>query len=318
MNKIFIYPKCAHSFLKFCQSNQNLNYKYIYKIKKIRPFDVTLRDGLQGLSREEQLNMNYIDKLHLYFTIKSKYNPPNMEVGSIVSDKILPVFRDSHSIYNQIESLQIEELAEQNSYEYTNNYILIPNEKQFQNKDKFIGLSNFSFITSVSESFQMKNTKMNLNETFSQIKNMTQQLNINPNNKIRVYVSCINECPIEGKIPILNIVTELFVLSTLNIDKICLSDTCGTLTNDFFIEIIENAKKVGINPNRFSLHLHVRTERENEVEKIIHTAIDYGIDEFDVSELITGGCSVTMDKNKLAPNMNYEQYYKFLTNYLIK
>ena len=50
----------------------------------------------------------------------------------------------------------------------------------------------------------------------------------------------------------------------------------------------------------------------------MHTAIDYGIEEFDVSYLTTGGCSVTMDKNKLAPNMSYEQFYKYITNYLIK
>ena len=57
---------------------------------------------------------------------------------------------------------------------------------------------------------------------------------------------------------------------------------------------------------------------QEEVEKIVHTAIDYGIEEFDVSNLITGGCSVTMERNNLTPNMSYEQYYKFLTNYLIK
>jgi hypothetical protein len=137
-------------------------------------------------------------------------------------------------------------------------------------------------------------------------------------NKTKIYVSCINECPIEGKIPVLNIVTELFVLSTMKVDKICLSDTCGTLTKDVFVDIIENTKKLGINTKIFSLHLHVRAEREDEVQEIVHAALDYGIEEFDVSYLKTGGCSITMDKDKLVPNMNYDQYYKFLTNYLLK
>jgi hypothetical protein len=57
---------------------------------------------------------------------------------------------------------------------------------------------------------------------------------------------------------------------------------------------------------------------KNEIEKIVHSALDNGITEFDVSELDTGGCSITMDKNKILPNLSYEQYYKFLTNYLMK
>lgn len=318
MNKIIIYPTCASSFKRFYQSDKTLTELYLCKLSKVRPFDVTLRDGLQGLTKENQLKINHIDKLHIYFTIKYKYNPTNMEITSIVSDKIYPVFKDCHHLYNTIEAFQFEELAERHGYKYTNNYVLIPNEKQFQNIDKFIGLSNFSLITSVSESFQMKNTKMTLNESFTQIKNMTEKIKTKDDTKIRVYVSCIDECPIEGKIPVQNIVTELFVLSTLNIDKICLSDTCGTLTKETFIEIIENTKKVGIQTKKFSLHLHIKPKRENEVEEIVHAAIDYGIEEFDVSDLMTGGCSVTIDNAKLAPNMSYRQYYKFLTNYLLK
>ena len=104
----------------------------------------------------------------------------------------------------------------------------------------------------------------------------------------------------------------------MKFDKICLSDTCGTITHSDFVEIIENIKKIGINIEKISLHLHVKPNREKEMEEIFHSALDYGIREFDVSELKTGGCSVTMDKNNLAPNMSYEQYYKFLINYLIK
>jgi hypothetical protein len=321
MNK-FIYPKCAHTFREFYSNDKHTMFKYINKLKKVRPFDVTLRDGLQGLSKEEQLNMKSLDKIRLYFFIKQKYQPLNMEIGSIVSSKIFPVFQDSQSVYNHIEYSLLDEAAYSLSEQKEvapNNFILIPNQTKFQDIDKFIGLSCFSFITSVSESFQMKNTKMSLTTTFQQINNMISQLeSTSKQYKTKIYVSCINECPFEGKIPLLNIVSELFVLSTMNVDKICLSDTCGTLTKDDFVDIIENTKKVGINTKIFSLHLHVKPDREDEVEKIFHAALDYGIEEFDVSDLKTGGCSLTINKSELAPNVSYEQYYKFLTNYLIK
>ena len=85
-----------------------------------------------------------------------------------------------------------------------------------------------------------------------------------------------------------------------------------------FEYIVDSCKNYGINMQKLSLHLHVKNNRESEVEKIFHKALDRKIINFDVSALDSGGCSVTMDKNKLAPNMNYVQYYKFLTNYIIK
>jgi len=130
-------------------------------------------------------------------------------------------------------------------------------------------------------------------------------------------VSCINECPIEGKIDNSIIIDKLEYLSKFNTNKICLSDTCGTLDTKDFIYILKICKNRGIDITKFSLHLHVKPEREHIVEQLVFIALDNGINEFDVSELSTGGCSVTMDKNKIAPNMNYEQYYKFLLNYLV-
>jgi isopropylmalate/homocitrate/citramalate synthase len=337
MNKFVFYPKCAKTFREFYSRDKSLFSKYIMKLKDVRPFDVTLRDGLQGLSKEEQINIKSLDKIKLYFLIQQKYEPANMEIGSVVSNKIFPVFQDSSTIYNHVEYSLLEEEAtsknsilipnENKNQDYSllekevnpNNFILIPNENKFKDINKFIGLNCFSFITSVSESFQMKNTKMSLTTTFQQINNMIHTLEATSNkHKTKIYVSCINECPLEGKIPLLNIVSELFVLSTMKVDKICLSDTCGTLTKEDFVDIIENTKKVGIDTKLFSLHLHVKPEREEEVQEIVHIALDYGIEEFDVSYLNTGGCSATMNKSELVPNMSYDQYYKFLTNYLLK
>ena len=48
------YPKCVRSFLEFYQSNKTLTNIYTNKLLIVRPFDVTLRDGLQGLNFDEQ------------------------------------------------------------------------------------------------------------------------------------------------------------------------------------------------------------------------------------------------------------------------
>jgi isopropylmalate/homocitrate/citramalate synthase len=302
-----IYPKCATSFMELVQADTRLIHKFVSKINQVRPFDVTLRDGLQALTRVEQEVFDVNIKKQIYDEIINKYNPRNLEIGSCVNKKVLPIFNDTEELFNCVE---LNEKSKKH-------YVLIPNQEHLINAINF-GVRNFSFITSVSNSFQLKNTRMNLNQTYSNLIIMMRHLDDLQveNYNVKLYVSCINECPIEGKIHTHNIVSELFTLSLMKFTRICLSDTCGSLTNDEFINIIEDTKKVGIDTKKISLHLHVKPERENEIEKIFHTALDYGIVEFDVSDLTTGGCSVTMDKNKMAPNLSYEQYYKFLTTYL--
>jgi pyruvate/oxaloacetate carboxyltransferase len=135
---------------------------------------------------------------------------------------------------------------------------------------------------------------------------------------IKLYVSCINECPISGKINNDFIVNRILKLNKMNVDNICLSDTCGTLNVDDFEYIVDACNFFGLPSHKLSLHLHVKNGSEDIVEKIIHKALDKRIIDFDVSLLETGGCSVTMNTNQIAPNLSYELYYKSLVNYIEK
>jgi len=244
-----IYPKCARSLIEFYNVNPKLYNKII---KNIKPFDVTLRDGLQGLSVAEQSTFTTNFKKEIYNLLIQIHNPKNIEIGSCINKNILPIFNDTKDLFKY---------AEENNKSLDNkinNYILVPNEEQLKNALKF-GVKNFSFITSVSNSFQIKNTKMSLNDNYKNLTNMMYYLEdyldiiINQETgdiykdfstyKVKLYVSCINECPIEGKIPINQIVSELVNLNKLNFDTICLSDTCGTLNSKDFIDIIDKSKK---------------------------------------------------------------------------
>lgn len=304
------FPIKAYSLFERININERLIKSYkMYNIINTKPFDVSLRDGLQSLTKEQQESFKTIHKKMLYNSICEKYNPVNLEIGSCVNNKILPIFSDTDDIFNYVESNNIDQRS---------HYILVPNLKYLKTAISF-GAKNFSFITSVSESFQKKNTKTSLSENYSILKDMMIYLTNEKitNYKVKVYVSCINECPIEGKIITSKIIDKLHDLSLFNFDKLCLSDTCGTLTYSDFINIIENIENNGFNAKNISLHLHVDPKREKEIEQIFHAALDYGINEFDVSCLTTGGCSLTMDKNKTFPNLTYEQYYKFLSTYML-
>jgi len=315
-----MYPKCAQSFKKWYSSRYKFGKLY-NDLGKPTPFDVTLRDGLQSLSKEEQSTFTTYNKLALYNTITSSYNPKSIEVGSIVSEKVLPVFKDTIEIVEMLYDKHFNDCLFQKE-KRKSNFVLVPNYNKLKSVINNPKINHFSFITSVSNSFQQKNTKMSLEESDNDIYEMLYELDDNNYRKrkpfVKLYVSCINECPIEGKIDNDFIVNRILNLNKMNVDKICLSDTCGSLTEDDFEYIVDTCSYFGFPFSKFSLHLHVKKERETEIEKIIHKALDRKIINFDVSYLETGGCSVTIDKKKLAPNLSYDLYYKTLCNFIIK
>ena len=63
-------------------------------LNKVKLFDVSLRDGLQGLTLIEQHRFKFYHKKNLYNDIIKTHNPFNMEIGSFVSPKVLPIFSD--------------------------------------------------------------------------------------------------------------------------------------------------------------------------------------------------------------------------------
>lgn len=311
-----VYPKCYNTFIKWCNSNKS--YMNYYKnIGSPSPFDVSLRDGLQSLKNDEIGNYTFSYKKNLYYDIYFRHFPENIEVGSVVSKNVLPVLADSIDLFNYVEthsSIIPEETLK------PNNYILIPNSKKMEAALLNSYLKNFSFITSVSNKFQEKNTKKNLDETRKDILNMILMLENERKDKykIKLYISCINECPIDGKIDNDFIVHEILKYSNSNIDKFCLSDTCGTLELEDFEYIVDTCNYFGLPFSKMSLHLHVKNERKHIVKQIIQMAISKKINSFDVSILESGGCSVTMDKNKLTPNLSYDLFYESIVDYIEK
>ena len=313
-----IYPKCALDFKKFLYVNPDFS-KFYYMLGEPKLFDVTLRDGLQTLSIEKQKKYTFKEKLNLYHRISFNYNPKNIEIGSIVSEKVMPVFKDSIKLFQNIK-LYENSISELSGVVRANKFLLVPNSRQLKNVINNTYMNHFSFITSVSEKFQLKNTKQTLDESYSDIYEMMYSFEENKYRQrlpfVKLYVSCINECPISGKIDNDFIINKLLMINKMNVDNICLSDTCGTLDVKDFEYIVDTCKFFGLPSSKLSLHLHVKKGREDIVEKIIHKALDRRILDFDVSLLETGGCSVTMNKNQIAPNLSYELYYKSLVSYI--
>jgi len=268
-----------------------ITYKYLNK--SLNLFDVSLRDGLQTWKRIPSLN----EKKSLLHKISKLPNVNKIEVGSVVSHKILPQFNDSIELYHYTRK----------TYNHLTPYLLVPNLKM-QEKALFSKIENMSFITSISDQFQKKNTNMNLDETKTQIKKM---IDLTPG-YTKLYISCINECPIDGIIDNNTIIKEVIDYMKLPLNEICISDTCGTLTEERLSEILTILLYLmqihGIPIQKLSIHLH-KHKNMNETKKIIHYCLSKYIYNFDVSYLDSGGCSVTMNNTKMNNNLQYDDLY---------
>jgi len=297
--------------------------KMIHIYKKINPilFDVSLRDGLQGLSKYEQSSITLEAKEKIYNNICFLHEPTNIEIGSVVNPKILPVMANSLELFRVI-SLKNSKITKHTSH-LPNLYMLVPDKKGYTIAINY-GITNFSFLTSVSGSFQMKNINKTIQETKDEL---TDMINDITNKKTfylpsklntKLYISCINECPIEGKINNDVVINEIIYYSkNMSMNELCLSDTCGTLLFEDYKYIIDECIENGVDTEKISLHLHTSENIDN-IRYIVHYSLDKNIKKFDVSLIESGGCSVTMEQSKFKPNMSYDLLYKLFDEYIDK
>jgi len=289
----------------------NNNWLKIYQgLNCPRPFDVSLRDGLQTANPEYY---PLLKKRDIYHEIVFNDYPRAIEIGSVVSEKVFPIFKDSVQLCD--EAIQDQTGNKENKSDI---YLLVPNKEKLSRLLEISKCANFSLISSVSNIFQRRNVNKTLDETKQNINEMLEIINnknmIDP--RVKLYVSCIDECPLSGKVDKDFIIRELLYYNNLSIDEICLSDTCGTLEVNDFEYIVDTCKRFGIPMSKFSLHLHVKPHRQKVIKNIINSALDRKIINFDVSIINGGGCSVTMKSEDMSPNLSYSLYYETLFEYI--
>lgn len=274
--------------------------------KSLVLFDVSLRDGIQGANVNDyptSKKKEIIDKLIDYKLCHS------IEIGSIVSNKLLLIMSDTLELFDYIKDNKNKKF-----------YVLVP-----PSMDKFkialdSGIKNMSFITSVSNEFQLKNTNKTIEQTKEILKNMLERIESLEDSmlfKIKLYISCITHCPIVGKINNDSIINEIiYYNNNYKFDELCLSDTTGDLSYEDFKYIIDSIVKSGVNVDNVSLHLHISEKDISNTENILYYSFVSKIKRFDVSIIDTGGCATTMDSTFMKKNLTYDVISKSWDNYI--
>jgi hydroxymethylglutaryl-CoA lyase len=277
---------------------------YLKILRNINPvlFDVSLRDGIQSANPS---TYSLSHKKQVFDKILTTHGPAHMEVGSIVSSKVLPIMSDSLDVYAYAKSKTEKRV-----------FLLIPNMTSLKTALN-AGVDGVSFITSVSDNFQLKNTKKSLIQTKIDLNEMCYFTKTeSPNTYIKLYISCINQCPISGKMNDDDVVREILCYTDNNhVSELCLSDTCGTLSYRSFKYIVDKLISYRVPTSKLSVHLHVNPNEKENVVDILFYCFENGINKFDVSYLDEGGCVVTLGSN-VKPNLTYDLFYNSLNRFI--
>jgi hypothetical protein len=288
----------------------------IRRLKSLKLFDITLRSGLPQLihiySNDTQIKiMNNIitnirpsaidvgfiippknlSKHNQYTNINSSFNNINLSkynqhtnINSSFNNLILSKHNQRTNINSSFNNLIL-------SKPNVDLYMLTPTLKSLEIAYNY-DIKNYSFITSVSNNFQKNYWRQNLDETKIEIDNMMDRVIMIPNAKVKLYISCITDCPINGNIENNKIINEILYYYYVydNIDEICLSDTCGTISFKNFKLILDELIRRNIDLNKISLHLQLHNqENERNIKNIIIYAMKNGIYKYDVSQTSNTG-----------------------------
>jgi isopropylmalate/homocitrate/citramalate synthase len=301
----------------------------IQLLRRINPyiklFDVSMCDGLQSIPKKYTLS----EKKTILHNIINTYKPHSLEIGSIISPRVVPQMKHSYELYKYAIDFYNPPITDDKTYTNITNitnitnkkckfYLSVPPTKQYLNTAKSLNIKNISLTTSISEKYQQKYIKQSIEKTKEIIKDTLKEPNTFDN--VKLYVSCITNCPINGKQDNEHIINQLY--EYLNIDgitEVCLTDTCGNIRYSDFRHIIDY---LGIEMNykldKLSLHLHCNDEKKIYItDKIIEYAIQNNIYKFDVSSfeyMYFGNGNVNIDAKEFNNNLTYDRLYEGIYN----
>ena len=236
--------------------------------EKISIFEVGPRDGLQNIKNEIPINRK-IEIIDILSTTGIK----KIECGSFVSAKWVPQMRGTDQIF--------QEIFRKDGVKYT---ALTPNLKGFDNAIN-VKVDEIAVFAAASETFSQKNVNCSIAESlerFEDIFKKARQKKI----PVRGYVSCIVECPYEGKVKPEKVLEVTSRLLDMGCYEVSLGDTIGK-GNPKTVEALLKVICENLHAQQLAGHFH---DTSDTAIKNVEIALKYGITTFDTAIGGLGGC----------------------------
>jgi len=259
--------------------------------------DVSMRDGIQSLRSPSEKPFLCLPKKYFFVDKLAQYGFDNIEIGSNVSKSVVEM-TTTKDLIKMIHDKPIN----------CNKMVLVPNYKKFKEllEMDIDAVNTISLITSCSESFTLKNTKMTIEQSLNEIQKIVETIKYLDNNpefitklNLRIYISCCFGCPIEKKFSqkYIDIVADIFKRFSYHsfVKEIVISDTNGTFDNYLFEDYLGY---FGYS-NKLSFHIHKNNPTLSWACKIIERSLNR-TSSLDCSMGNVGGCS---SLEKMPPNL---------------
>ncbi|NBA88521.1 hydroxymethylglutaryl-CoA lyase [Emticicia sp. CRIBPO] len=248
------------------------------------------RDAIQGLERfvPTQAKIRYINTL-LHSGIFD-----TIDFGSFVSAKVIPQMADTAEVIRGLDlgGTRTKLLA------------IIANERGAEEAAAFEGITYLGYPFSVSETFQLRNTKATIAESLDRVKFM-QELCEKSAKQLVIYISMGFGNPYGDPWSAEVVLEWIDRLKQLGIKIFSLSDTIGVAEPKIITYLLQNL--IPVYPDlEIGVHLHTRP---GSWESKITAADEAGCRRFDGAILGYGGCPMADDK--LVGNMPTENMLQF-------
>ncbi len=236
--------------------------------KKISIFEVGPRDGLQNIKNEIPINKK-IELIDILSTTGIK----KIECGSFVSAKWVPQMKGTDQIF--------QEILRKEGVKYT---ALTPNVKGFENAVN-AKVDEIAVFAAASETFSKKNVNCSIEESLERFQVIFKQSN-EKKIPVRGYVSCIVECPYEGKVSPGKVLKVASRLLDMGCYEVSLGDTIGKGTPKTIEELLK-VLCAELNQDKLAGHFH---DTSDTAIRNVEMGLKYGIKTFDSAIGGLGGC----------------------------
>jgi hydroxymethylglutaryl-CoA lyase len=236
--------------------------------QRIYIHEVASRDGFQNEARfvDTDAKVALIDHL-------SACGYAKIEVTSFTSPKAIPALRDAEAVMHRI--------ARREGVVYT---VLVPNLRGAE-RALSCSVDEVNLVMSVSESHNRSNLRMTREQSFAQLRDIIKVVRETPV-AINVSLSTAMGCPMEGEVPVPQVIDWMRRFAELGVHGITLCDTTGMAFPSQVAALCSAARErfVGL-----ELTLHFHNTRGMALANTL-AALSAGIDRFDASLGGLGGC----------------------------
>ena len=238
-------------------------------MKKVKIVEVAPRDGLQNLQA-----FVLTDKKIAFIKKLAGAGTQEIQIGSFVSTRAIPQFRDMEAVTQSVRRLRGAELS-----------ALVPNERG-ADKALACGITRLIFFFSVSSKHNYANVKQSPRDSLKELESICRLLPPGLLTSLRVDLGTAFGCPFSGSVTTAAVLRMVEKVAALGAREITLCDTVGfghpKAVEEKFRECFRLFPEI-----RFGAHFH-NTRGLAPANAL--RAYDVGVRSFDSSTGGLGGC----------------------------